>query len=668
MITRIVKLGNRAKIRCRLSQTVREELASLRELNGLRKLFPSHELNILYNNRRKLINKHIQQEKIFYSSSIINAARNKSKAIWRLVNDSRGGKLKRVRAIELDCGGELVSDTGKLVDIFADYFSKVIDERMRNHFGNNISNSCTVSTGDATSSMVFLPATGLEVSRVIAGLSGGYSTGHDGVSLPFVRRCADVLSESIALLVNLSVDSGVFPDKLKLSTVSPVPKKGDLRDIKNYRPISILSIFSKIFEKIAYNRITSFLDKYSLLSDSQHGFRKGRSTETATTQFIQRVNDELDKNKFVVSIFFDLSRAFDTIHPGFVSEKIEKLGLRGNINKWITSYLTNRNFYVKMGNKKSNLHDVNTGTPQGGVLGPLIFLLYVGDMPDHIREGAMFAYADDTTIVVSDSSPVGVCRRIERVIVQFKNWCDSNRLVINLEKTVLVQFRDGTRCIDIPGLTVGGINIKFDRSARLLGTMVDSHLSWEKNVDYIAGKLNSAYYAISTLKNRFDGRTLRTIYYATFYPHLSYNIVAWGLSSHGQRLFILQKRVVRLIYDLEYRESCRSTFRKERILTFISIYLLKVLCYIYKSRLELVTHSDVHSHNTRGRLHLRTPQHNYSFYEKSPLYAGISLFNILPEHVRHQPTFCCFKTTLRQFLIDHCFYNVGEYVSGRPYV
>lgn len=144
------------------------------------------------------------------------------------------------------------------------------------------------------------------------------------------------------------------------------------------------------------------------MSDCQHGFRKGRSTETATIRFVQHVNDRLDLGEYVVAVFFDLSRAFDTLHPGFVSEKFASLGLEGNINEWICSYLSNRKFTVKVKNKYSKTYSLTCGTPQGSILGPLIFLLYVNDLPSYISEGMVFMYADDTTVVVSDVSPEGV--------------------------------------------------------------------------------------------------------------------------------------------------------------------------------------------------------------------------------------------------------------------
>lgn len=653
------------QVRYKHSDSIKEQISQLRELNYMKKFTYSVYLNCLYKYRKKLLNDQIILERQLFHSNIINSSNNISRTTWRLVNDSRrasGGRAdsKRVNEIQLYFNNKLVSDKSELAGLFGEYFSSVVGEKLTCHFGTNLSVNCTKSGHAVAGSMCVPPVGGEEVRRVIDSLQGGRSTGGDGVTVYFVKQCADVLSEVIAALINLSINCGTFPSRLKLSSVVPVPKKGDPCDIANFRPISLISIFSKIVERIISEKIVSFLEKNNTLSGCQHGFRRSRSTETATTHFTQYIYDKIDQGEYVISVFFDLSRAFDTLHPGFVSEKIAVYGLRGKINDLIVSYLTDRKFSVKVDDRHSDVYTTETGTPQGSVLGPLIFLLYVNDLPEHIGEGRSFMYADDTTIVVSDADPGVVCRRLETVLVQFKAWCDKNRLIVNIDKTTYMQFRSITRPIASKHLDG---NIALSETVRFLGTVVDSQLTWQHHIDYVAGKLNSAHYAISSMKNRFNTQTLLTVYYAIFYPHLCYNIAAWGLSTHCNRLFILQKRVVRLIFGLEYRESCRSTFKSQRILTVTCIYLYKVLTYIHINRQTFSTHSDVHEHNTRGRFNICQNRHNHTYYEKSPIYAGVRFYNMLPECIKATDQLFSFKKRLKEFLLEGSCYDVGEFVG-----
>lgn len=339
------------------------------------------------------------------------------------------------------------------------------------------------------------------------------------------------------------------------------------------------------------------------------------------------------------------------------------MGFRGAINQWIMSYLSCRQYSIKVGEELSESYSTDIGTPQGSVLGPLIFLLFINDLSSHITGGATFIYADDTTIVVSDSDLGGLCRRLENVITQFKYWCDKNRLMINFNKTQYVFFRGKSRHINFGDVVLDNYDINFTDEARFLGAVVDSCFTWKQHVEYTASKLNSAYYAIGSLKSNFDRDTLMTVYYSLVYPHLSYAVVVWGQSVDCGRLFIIQKRIVRLIFNINSRSSCREAFRSMNILTLASVYLLKVLTYIHENRHILQTHSDKHGHYTRGRLKLCQSKHHHSYYERSPLYAGVCLYNLLPSSILSEN--CrVFKKSLKKLLIDGCFYDVGEYVDS----
>ena len=223
--------------------------------------------------------------------------------------------------------------------------------------------------------------------------------------------------------------------------VSKGSKKGCKFDLDNYRQISLLSVISKLFELIIRNRVVSFLERFSILSDSQHGFRKGRSTESASAKLFEFVYNEVDKGNYVVTILFDLSKAFDSVNKDILVEdilvdKLEAIGIRGNLLECISSFMQNRSLSVKCNEVQSDFFDICLGVPQGSILGLLLFLIYINDLPRFIKNGFITMYADDTTISVSASSPDELCSQVKMVLEEMNIWCDRNRLILNKDKTI----------------------------------------------------------------------------------------------------------------------------------------------------------------------------------------------------------------------------------------
>lgn len=574
--------------------------------------------------------------------------------LWCCINEQLGRIKTQNNAVKLSIEGKLTVNVAECCNHFSNYFSSAVQEKLIAAYGSSLSDMCTVGIS-LSSSLYFSPVTHVEVSNAIRDLRTVRSVGWDDVSVECIKFVEDTLCKPLAIILNRSVELGSFPNVLKVAKVTPVFKKGDSNSVANYRPISVCSVFSKIFETIIKKRLLDFFDTYKVLCKSQHGFREGLSTETATVDYFSYVYRHLDRGDYVIGLFFDLSRAFDSLPPHFIEQKLYSVGIRGNILKWLTSFITDRRLRVVLSGTASEESSVDLGVPQGSILGPLIFLIFVNDLPRFLEDVHVVMYADDTSIAVAARDREELEVKVKNVIERFTDWCTRNRIILNIQKTVCVNFN-----IRRPLSIECFVGLSLQKQACFLGLTVDDGVTFKPHIDNVCKKLNSSYFALLKLKSSLNSQSLLNAYYALCYSHLSYNNLLWSRSTEWRRVFVAQKRIIRLIFGLQSSDSCREVFKIHGILTFPSIYILKAVVYVNTNRNRYKTY--VSQRETR---HLDLPllQHRTTFFEKSPEYDFVKLFNKLPASIKKITTPNIFKNTVKTFLLENGFYSLREYLS-----
>ena len=462
-----------------------------------------------------------------------------------------------------------------------------------------------------------------------------------------------------------------FPDRLKLSEVKPVFKKGEKNIPSNYRPISLLTSFSKIFERIIYSRLYKHIIKNEILAKEQFGFRQKSSTELASYTLTHNILMALNNKMKVGGIFCDLQKAFDCVNHDILLTKMEFYGITGKTNKLMKSYLSNRRQRVKI-EKDSIKHYsewdlIIDGVPQGSILGPLFFLLYINDLPYAISDlSTPILFADDTSLIISNPDNQKFVKTVNETIHRLKTWFHSNLLVLNLEKTHFLQFQTKNSNDTQLERIHDNIQTSTTEETKFLGLIINNKLTWQSHINMMSSKLNTVSYVMRSLRQWINTEMLRNVYFSLVHSILSYGIIFWGISNNSITIFKIQKKIIRIIMNVNSRTSCRNLFKKLNILPLPAQYIYSLMMFVVKDKDLFITNDNVHKILTRSKDDLHLPMANLSVFQKGVYFSGIKIFNNLPNEIKQTSNdIRKFKNALKSFLLENSFYSLSEYYNWK---
>lgn len=616
---------------------------------------------ITFRNKFKSIRK--RAEINYYAEEFCKCSNNLKKT-WNVIRSAIGLTNNESVINSLNSDGVKIEDPEEIANKFNSYFTEIAQNLAKN-IPDPLSPLESYLSPPITNSFGLEDTTSEEIIKLNQTIRLSHSKGIDDID-PFVASPSiNIIAQPLSEIVNCSFNTGIFPSALKIAKVVPIFKRGERSDVANYRPISVLPYFAKIFEKLMYKRLSSFLEKSSILYPSQHGFQAGHSPSLPLLSIQDKISEAIENNEFSLGVFFDLAKAFDTVSHDILLKKLNNYGIRGVQHKWFASYLENRSQVVYCNGAYSMMRSVLFGVPQGSNLGPLLFLLFINDLPNASPLMYFILFADDTNIFYSHSSLTSLYQIVNGQLSQIANWFRANKLSLNLDKTNYILFRSHRKIsfTNENNLYIDGHSIKQETSTKFLGVVLDQHLSWKDHIKAISSKIAKNIGIIKRASSLLPPHVRLTLYYTLIYPYLTYCNIIWASTykSNLQRLTILQKRVIRYVANVPYNSHTHQLFLEFKLLKIEQIRTVQIgeFMFRYEHNLLPVAYrqmffraSDFHSYSTRSSNLYRQPFAHTNTRLFSIRYTGANIWNSIPSAISQLHGLHIFKKRLRCYIIN----------------
>ena len=490
---------------------------------------PDYETtNTILKTYNSILKRNIRAAKQIYFESRFNRFKNDIRNTWKTINEILSkNKEKKTSSTIFKENGTSITDKTDIAKKFNNYFTNIgqsIAESIQ--YKGNKNYDYYLNT-QVKSVLKFKNVNEETVRKTINDLPTKNSSGFDGISSKLLKIIEPAIIKSLTLVINQVINTGIFPDKLKIAKVIPIFKNDDSTLFKNYRPISLLPTISKVLEKIIHNQLSAYFIDSKLFFDNQYGFRPNHSTEYASLELVDIIITQMDRNHLPISIFLDLSKAFDTIDHSILLNKLRHYGLDGKTLLLFKSYLNNRKQLTEFDDTTSETSLIKVGVQQGSILGPLLFTIYINDFSQASEMFNFIIYADDTTLFstietfrnsVQNKSTESV---INEELLKIVEWLNINKLSQNKSKSKYMTFQMPNKTTLTLSLKINNIDIEKVGEFNYLGLTIDTNLNWKKHTEKISNKCSKTIGILNRLKHVLPLEIKIMLYNALILPHIN---------------------------------------------------------------------------------------------------------------------------------------------------
>ena len=639
-----------------LNKTHRRDLIKKKAISS-----NDHEMWEQFKCARNQANNAIKQAKKRYFSDNLKVSKGNPRKTWNLINElTSRNTSKSTNILEIQVDNRTISSPGDMAEAFNDHFTNIGQVLAQEVPSAEVNPEFYLSHTDKA---FHLKTPSLDVVfNLLRNIDEKKATGLDMIPSKLLKMAASIVTPSLTAIFTKSIITGIYPTEWKMARVTPVFKKGEKSDLNNYRPISVIPVVSNVFEKIVYDQLYQYLNDNQLLSSCQSGFRSLHSTLTALLEATNSWSVSIDNGFLNGVVFIDLKKAFDTIDHEIILRKLSYFGADQATAKWFQSYLSNRTQRCNVNGNLSTASTVTCGVPQGSILGPLLFLMYINDLPNCLRVAAPRMFADDTSITLSAKTVADLKLAVTSELNNLTCWLRANKLSLNVAKTELMiigsRQRLNTQCEEI-NISIDDRTIKRVDHIKSLGLTIDAQLSWSKHVDEISKKVSSAIGALKRVRPFIPTDVAVQIYNALILPHFDYCSPVWdGMSGClSDKLQKLQNRAARVITQSPFDTSSnlllamlrweKLSLRRKKQKALIMYKTLNELAPDYLQCLFTERHvNDYNLRNLEGKLSLPKPNTNY--LKRSFCYSGACLWNNLPQDLKSVCSIGQFKRGIKK--------------------
>jgi len=582
-------------------------------------------LKAIYKVQRNKIIALIKLTKNRYYRALIDKSKDNKKYLWENVNSIIEKKQKNKNTLP-------EGNINETANNFNNFFSEIVQTIMKKNKDLNNLSKHNFKRANTIDPIILKPINDYELTTIIENLKYTKSKSLDNLEMSFFKRYSKYLIEPLKYIINTSFKQKSFPDIIKRTKIIPIYKAGDHNNLNNYRPIAIASPISKILETAFLSRLETFLDTNEIIDENQFGFRKKCGTEDAIAKTIDLIYNKMNAGKKVIATFIDLSKAFDCVNHSILLEKLNKIGIGKDAEEWISSYLKDRIIQVKIKDEISDPRTINIGVPQGSILGPKLFLLYINDIYNHCLQGYLLNYADDCILINYSKIKKDVIKETTNDLSRINEWCISNRLKINFNKTKYLFFSLIDKKLDETNLPITihecgfAVNnctcnqIESTNSIKYLGLYIDRNLKWNTHTEHLTKYLKRMNYIFYYLKNYLDEESLKMVYYALVESYLTYGVIAFGstYNCYIKGIDSMQNKITKKIC----KKTNKTLFLKTR-----QLQILKIIKYFEKHNYPY----ERSNHLNWRRRHLYCPRPKSEKYRQFYGYIYTKIYNYLPK-------------------------------------